>query len=60
MNRKEKLHIAKEAYRAVKHRIDEVESFKDGRVNCMWPGYVSVDGTVFEPSELMDEKNLNE
>jgi hypothetical protein len=52
MNREEKLHIAKEAYRAIKAAIDDVESYKDARVNCLWPGYISVDGTVFAPDEL--------
>jgi hypothetical protein len=55
MNKKEKLHIAKEAYKAVSNAIRYAESYVDGRVNCMWPGYISIDGTVFGPDELKDD-----
>jgi len=60
MKMKDKLHIAKEAYKAMRQCINAVESYNDARVNCMWPGYISVDGTVFAPEDMRDEENLNE
>ncbi len=59
MNKKEKLHIAKEVYRTVSITIENAEGYMDARVNCMWPGYISIDGTVFEPKELKEEKEYD-
>jgi hypothetical protein len=55
MNKKEKLHLAKQSYDAVSKTIRGVESYLDARVNCMWHGCISVDGTVFGPDELKDD-----
>jgi len=55
MNRKEKLHIAKEAYRIMSTAVRYSESYMNAKVNCLWPGYICVDKTMFEPDELRDD-----
>lgn len=57
MNKKEKLHIAKEAYKGIKHAIDQVTDYKDGKIIVDYPGYIIVDDIMFFERELQDEKN---
>jgi hypothetical protein len=52
MKKKEKLHIAKEAYKAVKAAIDEVESYLDADIYVDFPLYIEVDGMRFDKEEL--------
>jgi hypothetical protein len=57
MNREEKLHIAKEAYRAIKAAIDDVESYKDAEIHCCWDECIWVDDEFFNYSDLKDKEN---
>lgn len=54
MNKKEKLHIAKEAYKAIKVTIDAVEAHKDVEISCCWDECIWVDDDFFTFKDLRE------
>lgn len=60
MTPEEKLHIAKEAYKAVMQGIKNAESYLDGKVHCHWDGCISIDDELFHKGQLSGKMNPDE
>jgi hypothetical protein len=55
MNYDEKrLKVAKLAYKAIRHAINEVEKITLAEIYCHWDGYISVDDFLYHENELKD------
>ncbi len=56
MNDEEKLHIAKEAYKAMKKTIDAIESHKDVEIHCCWDECIQVDDELFHGHQMREKE----
>jgi hypothetical protein len=54
LSAEEKLHIAREAYKAVKSVVDSVESYLDARVRCCWDECITVDDEFFQGDDFRE------
>ncbi len=52
MNREEKLHIAREAYKALREVIDNLEAYPKADIDCCWNQCISIDGEHFHEWDL--------
>lgn len=52
LNYEEKLHIAKDAYKAVKKIVDSIESYQDAHINCCWDACIMVDDELFQGDDF--------
>jgi len=52
MNREEKLHIAREACKAMKTIVDNLELYLDADIDCCWNRCIRVGDILFHEDEL--------